>query len=39
MQDKDSILQIMDRVILLLSSEKIVGRLWIVGGERVRIRD
>ena len=39
MQDKNSILQIMDRVILLLSSEKIVGRLWIVGGERVRIRN
>jgi len=39
MQDKNSIIQIMDRVILLLSSEKIEGRLWIVGGERVRIRD
>jgi len=38
-QDKNSVLQIMDRVIQLLSSEKIVGRLWIVGGERVRIRE
>jgi len=38
-QDKASILAIMDRVIPLLATEPIAGRLWIVGGERVRIRE
>ena len=38
-QDKNSILQTIDRVIPLLLSEKIEGRLWIVSGDRVRIRD
>lgn len=37
-QDKDSILRTIDRVIPLLASEPISGRLWIVDGDRVRIR-
>jgi len=35
-QDKESILGIMDRVIPLLASEAIVGRLWIVGRHPLR---
>ena len=38
-QDKESLLEIVGRVIPLLASEKIESRLWIVGGGRVRIRD
>ena len=38
-QDKGTIRGIMEGVIQLLASESISGRLWIVGAERVRIRE
>jgi hypothetical protein len=38
-QDKQSILDVFPRIIRMLQLEPIEGRLWIVTGERVRIRE
>jgi predicted nuclease of predicted toxin-antitoxin system len=37
-QDRDSILEALDRVLRLFGAEPVEGCLWIVSGERVRIR-
>ena len=37
-QDKESILAVMPRILRMLQLETIERRLWIVTGERVRIR-
>jgi predicted nuclease of predicted toxin-antitoxin system len=37
-QDKDSILAVVPRILRMLQLETIEHRLWIVTGERVRIR-
>ena len=38
-QDKPAIVDLVSRMIPLLATEKITRRLWIVGAERVRIRE
>jgi len=38
-QDKESVLALLGQVIPLFETEEIEGRLWIVGEDRVRIRD
>ena len=38
-QDKRSVLDVLRRLLPLLSNEPLAGRLWIVDEERVRIRE
>ncbi|MEM0963950.1 MAG: DUF5615 family PIN-like protein [Bacteroidota bacterium] len=37
-QDKTSVLDVLRRVMPLLETEPLAGRLWIVDGERIRVR-